>query len=803
MTNGSTPIPDRVLRLSHFTIENALEPILLFDQQGRVSRANRAACQQLGYDQHELDTLTFTDIHPDYNEQGFSQLWRNLNQYITLTVDMKQLRQDHSTRQTEVGINFVRFEEQEYLCCFVRDITERSQLDNTLRLISEGTASEIGIDFFKALVQQLTTNLNVQFAMVTECANVEKTRIRTLAFSVNNTLHENIEYDLAGTPCDIVMKGREFYSPTDLADNFAGGVGLESYLGVPIHDKLGEVVGHLSVSDSLPMTDHHKYIGILRVLAARSGAEIGRKVAEERLQQIQEHLEATVQARTHELAEAKEEAEAANRAKSDFLATMSHELRTPLNGILGYTQLFKRDLQLSDHQQKGIKVMHDCAENLLSLINDVLDLSKIEARKMEVLAEAFHLPDLLSHLVQQTTVRAEQKGLDFVVFIPDDLPEWVAGDERKVRQVLLNLLSNAVKFTPSGTITFRAECTPSRTTGKPNNVAAGSTIRFMIEDTGVGIENEQLANIFLPFQQIRESSDFVEGTGLGLSITDQLVRLMNGDLYVASQSGRGTQFRLSLSLPAVAPEMTLQPPQKRSQAIITGYEGPRKIILIADDGWENGSILVNLLRPLGFTVIEASNGREAVERAIQHQPDRTRPDRTRPDRTRPDLILLELVMPYLDGFGALRQIRANPVLKNTPVFAFSARVFDQDKQQSEQAGFDAFIPKPVDLDLLIAQIGQHLHLTWQTKEAAFTPGESDPTHRPAPLTFDELPHSAQLETLYELARLGDIQGILKQIDELQQQTPAYKLFVTTIRQAADEFDTRKIKKYLQACLRNG
>ena len=774
-------LSEKVLHLSHSTVENALEPIILFDRTGRISRGNQAASQQLGYPLPDLARIRFSDVHPDYTPALYERLWYDLQQHQTLTVDMRQVRRDGSVRQVEVGMNFVQFDGQAYLCCFMRDVTERSQLDDTLRRISEGTAAETGMDFFQSLVRHLTLTLNVRYAMVTECADVEKTRLRTLAFGENESVLENIEYDLSGTPCDIVMRDRDFYYPTGVAKNFSQEPGIDSYLGVPIHDKAGDVIGHLAIFDSRPMIDHRKYVGILRVLAARSGAEIGRKVAEEKLMQAHEHLEATVITRTLQLARAKEEAELANRAKSEFLANMSHELRTPLNGILGYTQLFKRDDTLTSHQLKGVDIIHSCAENLLVLINDVLDLAKIEAQKVEVQTAPFHLAGLFQDLIHIIGVRTEQKDLGFTADLAPDLPAWVVGDERKLRQVLLNLLGNAVKFTETGHIALRVERAP---TDQMLN-----QIRFLIEDTGIGIAPDHLTSIFQPFQQVRDTGQFIEGTGLGLSITDQLVQLLDGDLRVDSVVGQGTQFRLLLNLlPYDEPTLFSQTLSNRP-TLPTGYDGPPLTVLVVDDGWENRSVLNHLLTPLGFTVLEAIDGQEAIDMAAAAQPH---------------LILLDLVMPNVDGYEAIRQIRPgvdSPEMAGPPpvVLALSARVFEEDRQHTRAAGFDDFITKPIELTHLLETIGKHLGLTWQYAAADDDPTE--PLAAPAPV-MAILPAPDQLNALLELAKMGDIQGVSTQLLDIERLDPAYHDFVETIRAIVAEFDTRKLKNYLQACLSN-
>ncbi|WP_020599240.1 ATP-binding protein [Spirosoma panaciterrae] len=764
---------EKTLHLSHFTVEEALEAIMLIDQRGQVHRANKAAGLLLNYSIDELSKLTFPDFGIDYSADQFASLWQSLESVQTQTFETRMRRQDGSILHAEVGINFIYFENEQYLCCFLRDVTERSQLDETLRLISEGTAGVTGMDFFHSLVQHITTTLKVRFALVTECANVEKTRLRTLAFGEFEQLHENIEYDLAGTPCSIVMQGRDFYYPYDVELNFAQGVGIQSYVGVPIYDRDRQVIGHIAISDHRPLLSQQKYLSILRIFASRSGAEIERKVAEEKLRQTQEQLEATVIERTREYLKARDAAEMANRAKSEFLANMSHELRTPLNGILGYTQLFQRDRTLTTQQQHGISIIHNCAENLLLLINDVLDLSKIEAQKLEVDHKPFSLNELVTNITSLIRVKAEQKNLSFYFQAPASLPEMVVGDERKLRQVLINLLGNAVKFTDRGGVSLKV-------IPQPND-----QLTFQVDDTGIGIPPDKLDLIFLPFQQVRAESRFVEGTGLGLTITEKLISLLQGTLRVISTPGEGSSFRVTVPLPAVVVSRRLNL-ERRAPQQINGYEGHRRTILIVDDHWENRSLLSNLLEPLGFRTIEAENGAVALKRAHE---------------TLPNLVLMDLVMPHMDGFEAVRQFRRDAVFSDVKIVVLSASVLNS-QQVSLDAGGDDFLPKPVNVDELLSVIQFQLKLTWTYFPAIDTeaPSAKHPGSHGNPTSLVQRPPIHLLEDLYATALTGDIQGVLSRLDTIATTTPAWDDFIQIIRDMARQFDMKRMRDYLKDSL---
>jgi signal transduction histidine kinase len=316
-------------------------------------------------------------------------------------------------------------------------------------------------------------------------------------------------------------------------------------------------------------------------------------------------------------------AESANRAKSTFLANMSHELRTPLNGILGYAQIFSHDKSLTKKQQEGMGIIRRSGEYLLTLINDILDLSKIEAGKIELYSTDFDFNEFLQGIVELFQMRAQQKGIDFLYEPLSQLPIRVRGDEKRLRQILINLLGNAVKFTESGGVILRVSF---QITGR---------VCFQVKDSGPGVAPEDIEKMFEPFQQVGDQKKRSEGTGLGLPITKKLVEMMGGTLQVDSILGQGSLFSMEIDLPEVATSAQLA----KVEPQIIGFEGETKVILVIDDQEENRLVLTDLLVPLGFRVIEAESSLIGIAKAQEFIPD---------------LILLDLIMPEMDGFVTVR-----------------------------------------------------------------------------------------------------------------------------------------------------
>jgi PAS domain S-box-containing protein len=469
------------------------------------------------------------------------------------------------------------------------------------------------------------------------------------------------------------------------------------------------------------------------------------------------------------LHQAKEAAEAANRAKSEFLANMSHEFRTPLNGILGYAHILKQEKILTDKQKNGLGVIQQCGEHLLTLINDILDLSKIEARKIEIHLSDFQLPQLLNNIGEIFRIRAEQKNISFSYASLSLLPVMVRGDEQKLRQILINLLGNAVKFTETGGVIFKVGYHEGK-------------IRFQVEDTGIGIAPEQLTEIFLPFHQVENSRHLVEGTGLGLTISQKLAKLMDSTLEVKSQLGSGSVFWLDLDLPKVLESTEVVNRQERN---IVGLRGEKRKVLVVDDKWENRSVLVNFLEPLGFDILEATDGRDCLNKAISFKPD---------------VILMDLVMPVLDGFEATRQIRKSTELKKIVIIATSASVFDYSQDKSREAGCDDFIPKPVWAKHLLERLRVHLGLEWVYQEETLKVEGCKDNLQPAnlPTCQPVAPPPEDISVLLDLAMRGNVRGIDEQAARLEQLDDKFVPFASKLRQLAQDFQVKQIREFLKS-----
>jgi len=457
---------------------------------------------------------------------------------------------------------------------------------------------------------------------------------------------------------------------------------------------------------------------------------------------------------------AKEAAESANKAKSTFLANMSHELRTPLNGILGYTQILKRDKSLSDKHQDSITVIHRCGEYLLTLISDILDLSKIEADRIELYPTDFCLDDFLDDIVEIFEMRVKQKEIYFSYQKLSHLPEAVHADEKRLRQIIINLLSNAVKFTKEGGVSFRV--------GYHNG-----KIRFQVEDTGVGIAKNEIQYIFQPFKQVGDQNTRAEGTGLGLSITKKLVKMMGGELYVESTLGKGSIFWMEIDLPIAKSFVKIN---DNNEPIILGFKGEKRRILIVDDKEPNRTFLFNLLNPLGFEIIEAVNGKECVDKTVKYKPD---------------LILIDLVMPIMDGFEATRQIRHIPEVKDTTIIMVSAGVFESHKEQSIDAGCDEFLPKPIHDKDLLKLLEKYLDLTWSYEKSQHKK-ETNKIESDSNTDKVVMPNPKQMEILFDLAMMGDLEGIVEKLEEFKKVNQALTPFTTKILKLVDQCEAEKV-----------
>ncbi len=404
---------------------------------------------------------------------------------------------------------------------------------------------------------------------------------------------------------------------------------------------------------------------------------------------------------------AEEAAAAASLAKSQFVANMSHELRTPLNAILGFTQVMSRDSFLGHENHENLRIINRSGQHLLELINDVLDLSKIEAGIIGLDERSFDLYQLLDTLEEMFQIKAEIKSLQLRFFVEADVPQYITTDEKKLRVCLINLLGNAIKFTGNeGSIWLRASMElkqpPAESEIYPNYTSDEEClILFEVEDTGVGIAAAEIDKLFDAFVQTEAGRQAADGTGLGLTITKKYVQIMGGDIAVKSVLGEGTSFKFNIRVfPATCSEITVATLQR---AIALEADQPVYRILAVDDNQENRLLLVKMLQPIGFEVREAENGLQAIELWESWQPD---------------LIWLDTRMPVMDGFEAVRQIRAKEgkTQQRTVIIALTASIFEERKGEIIAAGCDDFVRKPFYEQILFDKMACYLGVRYIYQE---------------------------------------------------------------------------------------
>ncbi|MGF1521815.1 MAG: response regulator [Leptolyngbyaceae cyanobacterium] len=430
-----------------------------------------------------------------------------------------------------------------------------------------------------------------------------------------------------------------------------------------------------------------------------------------------------------QLETAKTAAEVASQAKGAFLASMSHELRTPLNAILGFSQILSRDRSFKTEQQQQLTIIHRSGEHLLNLINDVLEMSKIEAGKMTLTLDRVNLHTLLEDLHAMLGLKADAKGIQLMLDLAPDLPTYVEADPSKLRQVLINLLGNAVKFTAAGTVKLKVSCRalPSSSDDTQNSSkAAIQAVTFAVEDTGPGIASNELDSVFEAFTQTETGRRSQKGTGLGLAISYQLVQLMEGTLQVASQVGAGSRFWFEIPLRVMSVGAI---PQTDKWVLALAAGQPRYRVLVVDDVAELRLLLMRMLDEVGFEVQEAENGRAAIACW---------------QTWHPHLILMDWQMPVMDGETATRQIRRSAGGTTPKIIAISAGVFDESQQALKAAGCDDLILKPFTEATLFETIAQHLPVQYRYAEQSAAQPE-----QPTPLqtTSQAVSRETLLDTL--------------------------------------------------------
>ena len=711
-------------------VDHSLNEIYIFDTESlKFIQVNRGACANLGYSMEELRKLTPLDIKPEFTPERFERQLHALRsgEQKILVFETVHRRKGGSLYNVEVHLQLMKHERPPVFVAIIQDITERKRAETALREAEE--KYHTFADFTYDWEDWIEPDGNYRYVSPS-CKRI--TGYSAEEFIADPALMQRITH-----PDDQTLVKEHF-------EILHTSMQHEASLEFRIVAKTGDLrwIEHICHAVTRDDGSYHGRRASNRDITARKQAEL-------------------------ELIQARHAAEAANRAKSVFLANMSHELRTPLNAILGFAQILEQSPHLPAAHKPQVQSIYRGGQYLLTLIDDILDLAKVEAGRIELFPEEVVVEAFFQEVEAMFRLRAEKKGIAFTYQADSRLPYSIRVDPKRLRQVVMNLLSNAVKFTEQGGVSLRVGYREGR-------------LRIRVEDTGPGIAPEEYEEIFKPFSQAGDKRHKLQGTGLGLSIIRKIIELMDGDIQLDSEPGVGSCFHVQLPLAAVFARPAEEPGAASGQPEIIGYHrtadslrtgSPESLrLLIVDDIADNREVLRQMLQPLGFEIKQAGSGAACLQLAPGWQPH---------------LVLMDLRMPDLDGMETTRRLHAQPGLANLPVIAVSASAYADDEKNALAAGCVEYLRKPVDRSVLLHALQKYLPLEWEYAAAP-----------PQPQIQDTPLSEAQRNTLMQLSRSGDIAKIVHYLEQLTQ-TSDCPGEVYELSKLAKSFQLSKIRQRLE------